>query len=117
MSTWFKDRRQEFIAATFKQFGQVRRSDLVREFEITLAVASADIAEFLAADPPNVKYDVSAKAYILLDAGDKAITARSLKMVERPFAYCCAEGGGRVEACDCVNKKHGTALFEERDHG
>lgn len=35
--------------------------------------------------------------------------------VERPFAYCCAEGGGRVEACDCVNKNHGTALFDVPD--
>jgi hypothetical protein len=32
--------------------------------------------------------------------------------VERPFAYCCAEGGGHVDACDCVNKNHGTAWFE-----
>ena len=28
----------------------------------------------------------------------------------RPFAYCCAEGGGDPEYCDCVNKNHGTAL-------
>lgn len=30
---------------------------------------------------------------------------------ERPFAYCCAEGGGRVEHCCCVNPQHGTAWF------
>lgn len=35
--------------------------------------------------------------------------------VERPYAYCCAEGGGRVEHCDCVNKNHGTALFDVPD--
>lgn len=35
--------------------------------------------------------------------------------IERPFAYCCAEAGGHVEACDCVNKNHGTAWFEVRD--
>lgn len=28
---------------------------------------------------------------------------------ETPFAYCCAEGGGSVEGCDCVNRNHGTA--------
>lgn len=28
---------------------------------------------------------------------------------EKPFAYCCAEGGGSVEGCDCVNRNHGTA--------
>lgn len=65
MSTWFTARRQEFIAATLKQFGQVRRSDLIREFDISIPQASNDIAEFLAADPPNVRYDVSGKCYIL----------------------------------------------------
>lgn len=35
--------------------------------------------------------------------------------VEKPYAYCCAEGGGRVEACGCVNKNHGTALFDVPD--
>ncbi|MET0438279.1 MAG: hypothetical protein ABW043_12385 [Devosia sp.] len=65
MSQWFKDRRQEFIAATLRQFGQVRRADLVREFDISVPQASMDIATFLASAPPFVRYDVSAKAYIL----------------------------------------------------
>lgn len=65
MSAWFKDRRQEFIAATFEKFGQVRRADLMRQFDISLPQASADIAAFLAADPPYVTYDVSAKTYVL----------------------------------------------------
>lgn len=67
MSGWFKDRRQEFIAATLRQFGQIRRADLVREFGITVPVASADIAAFLANNPPLVTYDVSAKTYVLLE--------------------------------------------------
>ncbi len=33
-------------------------------------------------------------------------------MVERPFAHCCAEGGGNPEYCDCINKNHGTAFFK-----
>ncbi len=65
MSRWFANRRQEFIAATLRQFGQVRRSDLIREFDISLQQASNDIATFLASDPPHVRYDVSAKAYVL----------------------------------------------------
>ena len=65
MSQWFKDRRQEFIAATFKQFGQINRQDLVRQFGISTPQASADIAAFLASDPPHVTYDVSAKVYVL----------------------------------------------------
>ncbi|OWR16566.1 hypothetical protein [Brevundimonas diminuta] len=67
MSAWFKDRRQEFIAATLRQFGQVRRSDLVREFGISQQLASADIATFLASEAPRVRYDVSAKTYVLED--------------------------------------------------
>lgn len=65
MSQWFKNRRQEFIAATLKQFGQIRRADLIREFDISFPLASNDIAEFMAAKPPHVRYDVSAKAYVL----------------------------------------------------
>lgn len=65
MSRWFKDRRQEFIAATLKQFGQVRRADLIREFDISPQQASADIGAFLSASPALVSYDVSAKTYLL----------------------------------------------------
>lgn len=61
------DRRQEFIAATLRQFGQIRRTDIMREFDVTAALASADIATFLAADPAPVRYDVSAKCYVLHD--------------------------------------------------
>jgi hypothetical protein len=72
MSSWFKDRRQEFIAASLKQFGQIRRADLIREFDVSVPQASADIAAFMAAKPPHVRYDVSAKAYVLLDVEDAA---------------------------------------------
>ena len=72
MSNWFILRRQEFIAATLRQFGQVRRSDIMREFDVSLPQASNDIALFLSADPPNVKYDVSAKAYVLIEYGEEA---------------------------------------------
>ena len=65
MSAWFKDRRQEVIAATLRQFGQIRRGDLQREFDISPQQASADISTFLAADPPHVRYDVSLKAYVM----------------------------------------------------
>jgi hypothetical protein len=61
---------KEFIAATLRQFGQVRRGDIVREFGVTVAIASRDIAEFLAADPPHVTYDVSGKAYVLVEPAE-----------------------------------------------
>jgi DeoR/GlpR family transcriptional regulator of sugar metabolism len=66
MSKCFINRRQEFIAATLRQFGQIRRADLVREFEVTNAVASADIATFLDCGmlDGSIRYDVSAKIYV-----------------------------------------------------
>ena len=67
MSRWFIHRRQEFIAATFKQFGQIRRSDIIREFDVSLQQASNDISLFMETEPPHVRYDVSAKCYILED--------------------------------------------------
>jgi len=65
MSRWFKDRRQEFIAATLRQFGQIRRADIIREFDVSVPQASLDIADFLATKPAHVRYDVSAKCYVL----------------------------------------------------
>lgn len=70
MSRWFQDRRQEFIAATLRQFGQIRRADIIREFDVSTPQASADIAAFLAAKPPHVRYDVSAKAYVFVEDSD-----------------------------------------------
>lgn len=61
------ERRQEFILATLKQFGQVRRHDLIREFDISLPLASSDIQTFLASNPEIVRYDVSAKAYVIVE--------------------------------------------------
>ena len=64
MSRWFIERRQEYIAATLRQFGQIRRADIIREFDVSIPQASADIALFMGTKPPHVRYDVSAKAYI-----------------------------------------------------
>ena len=69
--TWFTDRRQEFIAATLRQFGQIRRSDITRQFDVTVAVASKDISDFLSNNPPHVRYDVSAKTYVLREPGNE----------------------------------------------
>lgn len=68
MSQWFKNTRQEFILATLKQFGQIRRADLMRQFDISMLQASIDISEFLAANPAIVEYDVRGKTYIIKEA-------------------------------------------------
>lgn len=49
----------------------------------------------------------------------KAVTPGERRMINgvphvaRPFAYCCAEGGGRVEGCSCVKPDHGMAWHVE----
>jgi len=53
--------------ATLRQFGQVRRQDIMREFDVSLPQASADVQAFLAANPAFVRYDVSAKAYVIVE--------------------------------------------------
>lgn len=40
--------------------------------------------------------------------------AEDTSKVKVPFAHCCAEGGGRVDYCDCANKYHGTAWVDAR---
>ncbi|MDE2107398.1 MAG: hypothetical protein KGL39_59935 [Patescibacteria group bacterium] len=67
MSRWFQDRRQEFIAATLRQFGQVRRADIMREFDVSMPQASKDIQDFLSANPAYVRYDTSGKCYVLIE--------------------------------------------------
>ena len=67
MSAWFQERRQEFIAATLRQFGQIRRADIMREFDVSMPQASNDIAVFLSREPCAVRYDVSAKNYVLVE--------------------------------------------------
>lgn len=71
MSKWFQNRRQEFIYAQLKQFGQIRRKDLAREFDITLQIASDDIQKFIAHHPRFIKYDVTAKMYVLEEINDQ----------------------------------------------
>ena len=63
MSEWFKDQRQAFIEATFAQFGQVCRQDIMRQFGVTVTQASSDIQTYLARSDKAVRYDTSAKVY------------------------------------------------------
>lgn len=67
MSRWFVQVRQDFILATLRQFGQIRRRDLVREFGVSVPQASNDIALFLQTHPNGAVYDVRTKCYVLED--------------------------------------------------
>lgn len=65
--TWFQKQRQDFIRAHLQAFGMIRRGEIVARFEVTLAVASADIQAFIAAHPDAIDYDRTAKCYVYED--------------------------------------------------
>lgn len=66
MSQWFKNVRMDFIFATLRQFGQINRADLMREFDISAPQAANDIASFLALNPKVATYDVRSKCYVFV---------------------------------------------------
>src|SRR6266436_9935425 len=61
---WSVERRLAFIEERLFWIGAVNRTDLVRRFGVSMSQASADIARYLALDPPGVGYDKSAKRYV-----------------------------------------------------
>ncbi len=81
--SWFQRQRQGFILGQLRAFGQIRRADIVRRFEITEAVASADIAHFLNEHPDLIDYDRQAKCYVLCH---ERLPGSEFKIVETPDA-------------------------------
>lgn len=76
--SWFKRQRQDFIRAQLETFGMIRRQQIVDKFEVTLAVASADIQAFIAAHPGTIDYDRTAKCYTFDAEALAAAIARSI---------------------------------------
>lgn len=70
--------RQDFIRAQLETYGMIRRADIANRFEVTIQIASADIATFMAAHPDAIDYDRSTKCYVyesrasLTDSGTAA---------------------------------------------
>lgn len=63
--TWFMRERQGFIHAQLWAFGQIRRADIASRFEVSIQIASADIAAYVAEHPDAIIYDGRAKCYVL----------------------------------------------------
>lgn len=61
---WSVEQRLAFIDERLFWLGEINRTDLVRRFGVSMSQASADIARYLAHDPPGVSYDKSAKRYV-----------------------------------------------------
>jgi len=64
-SDWFVRHRQEFIRDHIRTFGIIRRQDIADRFELTVQIASSDIARFIDAHPGALVYDGKAKMYVL----------------------------------------------------
>jgi hypothetical protein len=56
--------RQDFIRAHLETFGMIRRQEIVDRFEVTIAVASADLQTFIAEHPDAIDYDRGVKRYV-----------------------------------------------------
>lgn len=63
--TWAQRQRQDFIRANLVTYGMIRRQQIVDRFDVTMAVASADIQTFLSTHPDLIDYDRTAKCYTL----------------------------------------------------
>lgn len=61
--SWFQKQRMDFIRANLRTYGMIRRQQIMDKFEVTAAIASSDIAAFMAAYPDRIDYDRHAKCY------------------------------------------------------
>lgn len=65
MSNWFQKQREDFIRSNLKTYGMIRRQQIADKFGVTIAVASKDLQDFIAANPGLIDYDRRAKCYTL----------------------------------------------------
>lgn len=62
---WSQERRLEFIDYRLQWEGQLNRSDLIDVFGISVPQASLDLARYMEFAPKNMRYDRSARAYLV----------------------------------------------------
>ncbi len=62
---WAKEQRMKFITERLRSVGRINRSDLAREFRISSPQASADLKTFQGEYPGVMRYDLSAKCFVL----------------------------------------------------
>lgn len=61
---WAESQRQEWIAKTLREVGQINRRDLIKQFGISTPQASLDLRKFIRANPGAIKYDLKSKRYL-----------------------------------------------------
>ena len=63
-TSWFVERRLDYIDAILAERGSIRRGDLVAAFGISIPQASLDLAAFMRLYPGEMQYDGRAKQYV-----------------------------------------------------
>ena len=63
-SSWFVDRRLDYIDWCLAEHGEIQRADLMRVFEVSENQASIDLNAYLAAYPGAMNYDKRVKRYV-----------------------------------------------------
>ncbi len=87
MTDWFKDRRQEFIEATFLQFGIINTQQIMDQFQISRPLASGDIQTYLKNSKHSIMYDVHAKCYVLIKSERTALRDEINERYANTFKY------------------------------
>lgn len=63
-SSWYIERRLDFIDAMLAAWGSIGRGEIVAAFGVTPSQASADLAEFDRCHPGAIRYDHAGKRYL-----------------------------------------------------
>ena len=64
MSTWFVERRLEWIRESVEIFGRINREHVMQKFGISAPQVSVDFAEVERRWPEMMRYDKNIKCYV-----------------------------------------------------
>lgn len=62
---WFEQQRINYIAETLQALGYINRKHLIQKFGISTPQAAHDLTTFQQINPGTIKYDRSAKRYVV----------------------------------------------------
>lgn len=63
MSKWFKEQRIKYIEEHLLQHKSINRENIMKKFNVSIAIASRDIKHFKALNPEKIIYNNSSKKY------------------------------------------------------
>ncbi len=63
MSTWFQERRIEWIAEMIRIYGFINRGHVMKKFDVSEPQASKDLQQAIAQQPDLMRYNMTTKRY------------------------------------------------------